>query len=519
MKKIIPFFTIIIASCSTVKNHNAHLNDLIAVEDLRSDVDYTYQKMKDMHPKLYWYISEKNLNYKFDSLKTTITKPITSYEFYKKIAPIVGSVGQGHMMALPNTKLYSYKQIKATKEKGIGPISQFDFELFDNKLYVVKNKTYDKSVAVGTEILAINGRKTEDFMKEYNTFFTSDGYNKTFKKNRLPKLISRYFSQEYGTKDTINYVTKYNNSEKTISVIRKKIDTINKKVDKNKIFTDQEKVANKIKAKALKIKHDVEGYNKETKDYQRNLRFIEKDSAVAIIKIRGFSNGDYEIFYKQSFKKIQDYKSKTLILDLRNNGGGRLAEINNLYSFLAEKEYVFLKDSPVVSKTSLFNVNYFEGAFYWLPFKVAISPFVYSFLYLRTTKKDDGNVYWTNNKLKKLNEFNFKGKIYVLINGGSFSASSIISSNLQGSKRATFVGEETGGAYNGTVAGQMPLVKIPNSKIKVRIGLVGCIPFYNDQKEGRGVFPDQEIIPTLQDRIDEKDPEIDWVLNDLKRLQ
>jgi C-terminal processing protease CtpA/Prc len=44
----------------------------------------------------------------------------------------------------------------------------------------------------------------------------------------------------------------------------------------------------------------------------------------------------------------------------------------------------------------------------------------------------------------------FKGKIYVMINGGSFSASSLISSNLK-LKRVTFVGEETGGAFNGTV--------------------------------------------------------------------
>ena len=88
MKKALSLIiAIIFASCSSVKNHNSHLNDLIPVEDLKSDVDYSYQKMKDLHPKLYWYISEKDLNYKFDSLKTSITKPITSFEFYKKLAP------------------------------------------------------------------------------------------------------------------------------------------------------------------------------------------------------------------------------------------------------------------------------------------------------------------------------------------------------------------------------------------------------------------------------------------------
>ena len=34
--------------------------------------------------------------------------------------------------------------------------------------------------------------------------------------------------------------------------------------------------------------------------------------------------------------------------------------------------------------------------------------------------------------------------------------------------------------------------------------------------EGRGIFPDKEIIPTLEDRIKGNDPEMNWILNDIK---
>ncbi len=520
MKKTLLLLTsIIFASCSSVKNFNAHLNDLIPVEDLKSDIDVTYQKMKDLHPKLYWYISEKDLNFKFDSLKTSLTKPITSFEFYKKLAPIVGTVGQGHMIVLPKVKKYDKSQLAAIKKKGVGPLSQFDFELFDNKMYVVKNKSYDKSIKVGTEVLEVNAIKTQEYLKDYDKLFTSDGYNKTFKNNRLPRWFGRFFTQENGIKDTINYTFKFNDSTKLVSIYRKIVDTAGIAKQKPKVMTELQIAENKIKTKALKIKNDVEGYDKETKEYRRNLKFIEKDSSVAVIKIRGFSEGDYETFYEESFKKIQDYKSKTLIIDLRFNGGGRLAEINNLYSYLSEKEYVFLKESPIASKTSLFNVEYFKGPFYWLPLKIVASPIVYGIIYFKVHKNDDGNYYASMmTKPKKIKEMAFKGKIYVLINGGSFSASSIISSNLQGSKRATFVGEETGGAYNGTVAGQMPLQKLPNSEMNLKLGLAGCIPFYQTEKEGRGIFPDKEIIPTLQDRIDGNDPEMKWVLEEIKKV-
>jgi hypothetical protein len=41
-------------------------------------------------------------------------------------------------------------------------------------------------------------------------------------------------------------------------------------------------------------------------------------------------------------------------------------------------------------------------------------------------------------------------------------------------------------------------------------------PHYKTDQHGRGIFPDKEIIPTLQDRIDGRDPEMEWVLNDIK---
>jgi hypothetical protein len=69
------------------------------------------------------------------------------------------------------------------------------------------------------------------------------------------------------------------------------------------------------------------------------------------------------------------------------------------------------------------------------------------------------------------------------------------------------VGEETGGAFNGTVAGFMPVVELPHSELKI-IGLMMMAPHH---KTGRGIFPDKEIIPTLEDRLKGNDPELSWI--------
>ena len=227
MRKIVLFgFTILFfVQCASIKKHNKHLNDLITEEKLKSDVDFTYRKLKELHPNLYWYISKEALDYKFDSLKATLTKPMTTFNFYKKLSPVVAAVRQGHLFVYPPTKMLTKKETKALIKKGTGPFSQFDFELFNGKLYVVKNKSYDKTIKTGTEVIAVNNTKPIDLIQEYNQYYSSDGYNTTYKTNYSGKRFSTFFSSENGIKDSLKFDFKFNDSLKTISIKRKKKDT------------------------------------------------------------------------------------------------------------------------------------------------------------------------------------------------------------------------------------------------------------------------------------------------------
>jgi hypothetical protein len=49
-------------------------------------------------------------------------------------------------------------------------------------------------------------------------------------------------------------------------------------------------------------KKRVNGYNADLKNYTRNLHFMEKDSSVAIMKIRSFNKGDFRPFTKKKPK-------------------------------------------------------------------------------------------------------------------------------------------------------------------------------------------------------------------------
>ena len=136
------------------------------------------------------------------------------------------------------------------------------------------------------------------------------------------------------------------------------------------------------------------------------------------------------------------------------------------------------------------------------------------------TTQNDQNEYELHvpfSRVKIEEDLVYNGNLYVIINGGSYSASSLISTNLQANKRAFFVGEETGGDFNGTVAGLMPKFKLPNSKLTMSVGTVYLSPLEIRQEIGRGIFPNKEIKQTLKSKIKNQDVELIWILNDIKQ--
>nr|WP_245405039.1 S41 family peptidase [Chryseobacterium sp. SSA4.19] len=240
---------------------------------------------------------------------------------------------------------------------------------------------------------------------------------------------------------------------------------------------------------------------------------------MAYIKVKSFSRAYSLQFYKKAFRKIKEAKSSYLIIDVRNNYGGSLAEIHNLYSYLSPEPYVLIKPSEVVSGTSPLKTNYFwKGSFLEYIFKGLTYP---AFFLAQTfsTYKKDGKFYYRMkaDKESKPNDDVFTGKVFVLMNGGSFSASSILTAKLKNDKNAVLVGEETGGANDGTVAGFYSYQQLPNSKIDLPIGLLLVQPNITFTYTKKGVLPDVTIKETMDDIIGKNDPQLEWILKEIDR--
>ena len=99
---------------------------------------------------------------------------------------------------------------------------------------------------------------------------------------------------------------------------------------------------------------------------------------------------------------------------------------------------------------------------------------------------------------------NYKGKLYVLINGGSFSNSAIVSSVLQTNKRGIFIGEETGG-NPGVFAGGGKYTNLPNTKTRILIPNLQYEIRPTTLQTVSGLQPDLMVSPTLKDILARRD--------------
>jgi hypothetical protein len=107
----------------------------------------------------------------------------------------------------------------------------------------------------------------------------------------------------------------------------------------------------------------------------------------------------------------------------------------------------------------------------------------------------------------------FKGNIYFLVNGASFSATTSVLAKTLNAGMGTFIGEASGSAYWGDFAGHFKTVTLPNSRIQVRIPLKKLThAVVADRANGFTVEPDFTVTRSYDDLLHNRDYVLDYTL-------
>ncbi|MDB4293310.1 hypothetical protein N9954_07880 [Maribacter sp.] len=163
----------LLASCGSVKKHNARLGMQYSPEALRADIDFTYKKFKKLQPNLYQYITKEKLDSKFDSLKKSISAPMDAKQFYSILTPVVSEIRQAHISNEFPDRRFTKKERKILKKLRLD-FYELDVAYADDGLWVTRTGKYD-SILLGSQVVALGLETVPNLLKRYRQTFPQRG--------------------------------------------------------------------------------------------------------------------------------------------------------------------------------------------------------------------------------------------------------------------------------------------------------------------------------------------------------
>ena len=451
------------------------------IAQLQFDFKILKEALIKIHPGLFWYQTESQFEERCKHVYNEIKSPMTETDFYKLVRPLVGDVKCGHTTIWFSKPTLSYY---ADSIKFV-PIN---VEIMNHKVYLTKEYSGNKNVALGAEITAINGKKMESVLKDMEIFSIKDGENMQAAEYRQKWMFPFAFVLLYG--DTATYQIDFMETSGRKSTI-----ILNGMTDK---------AADKLRMAEMKKSPPLSPF-----------RYKQIDSlSTAILTIDQFQGKKISKFLKTSYGHLERANIENLVIDVRRNGGGDDEFGALLYSYIAKEQFNYYDHLEITIDNPTDTIfKYGE-----------LEPFIAKgFKRHQFQDKNNGFLDLEPSLHPNLKNAPFQPKkngfqknVYILIGEECFSATTEFCAIVHANKRATFIGRETGGCYCGNTSYSMFNLTLPNSGLRAFIPLVRYYMAVKTCPFGRGIQPDYPVEKSILNMVNNKDAELDFTLNLIK---
>lgn len=453
-------------SCNVIKKDAYNPNEKYGEYKLKEDFSILHNVLKKNHPSLYWYSTKDSVDNFFSATYASLQDSLTEPQFRKRVAWVLNKIRCGHTVVRSSK---SYSKYYSKQRKKVFPVF---LKVWDDSAVVVSSlSTGDTVLRRGTVVTGINGIPMKKIIDSICELISTDGYSNTFKYQLISFNFPPFYNNTYGV-DT-NYAIQYLDSTGGLKKkILKNIESTTDLLNRNPLF-----LPGAVTKKQL---HQLKTLS------NRNIE-IDSSLSTALVSVNTFSKGKLIRFFRSSFKKIKKQKVENLILDLRLNSGGSVLACTRLSQYLIDKPF------NVADTVATFNRSF--------QYKKFIKPWLIYWLTRRISgrRREDGKIhfrYFENHFFKPKRKNHFDGNIYILTGGYTFSAATLVASNLKGQHNVTIVGEETGGGAYGNSAMLLTTIVLPNTSLRITLPLFRMVLDAKRLKTGRGVLPDIEVKPS-----------------------